>query len=451
MPTTDRKIGRYLLLEPIGRGAMGVVYRAEDPLIHRVVAVKVLHAGMGLEPERLFVARERFRREAQAAGGIDHPHIVRIFDVGDDKESGELYIVMEYLSGPSLERMIEEATLTIDRSVEIIGQIASGLDAAHERQIVHRDVKPSNILFTERGTAKIVDFGITQIASSSLTQDLSKLGTPAYMSPEQVNGRPLDARADLFSLGVLSYEVLTGKKPFGGTDLMAIAYAISHEDPVRISVANTQLPPSLDRVFALMMAKDPDDRFRSGSVFHEAVVRCLNEAGPTRRPARAVSRRRSNRTPWTFAGAVLVMVAALAAYSGRELISSKTPPVSAAVHAPVPAIKPKPPVSAVKAPVPTAKLTISLTHRVRNGTLAVTLDGRAIFNERFSKARLAIAQTTTWDPVQVTAGSHRISAKLTAEDGSTYVSGVSAIELPRAGETTLRIKVKGDKLVVETS
>jgi len=207
---------------------MGIVYRAEDPLIHRTVAVKVLHAGRGLSEEQVRIARERFRRESQAAARIDHPNVIRVFDAGEEDKTGEMYIVMEYLSGPSLEDLINGAELGLDKAAEIIGQIASGLDAAHAQGLVHRDIKPSNILFNEAGAAKIVDFGITQVASSSLTQDMTRLGTPAYMSPEQVNGRLLDARADLFSLGVLSYEMLTGSKPFAGTDAVSVAYAIAH-------------------------------------------------------------------------------------------------------------------------------------------------------------------------------------------------------------------------------
>jgi serine/threonine-protein kinase len=436
-------IGRYDRLEPIGRGAMGIVYRAHDPLIHRTVAVKVLHAPKGLDPQQFFVARERFRREAQAAGGIDHPHIVRIFDVGEDEATGELYIVMEYLAGSSLESRISRADLDLDTSVAIIGQIASGLDAAHEREIVHRDVKPSNVLFSERGAAKIVDFGITQVASSSLTQDMSKLGTPAYMSPEQVNGKPIDRRADLFSLGVLAYEILTGKKPFAGSDLVSIAYAITHTEPIPVSGANPILPQSLDRVFSLMMAKDPADRFASGTAFHEAIVRCLREDAMARQPALVRGAPLRKRALWGLAGAAALAAAVLSVVLGRAPAEPAATGTTTAAAPPLPA--PVPP----KPAVVTTKATFSLTHRIRQGTLVVSLDGVAIFREEFSKAKMAISQTTTWDPVKVSAGKHTLKAKVIGADGRTYQSDVYAVQLPRSPAATFRIRFKDGKLVVQ--
>ena len=176
LSTTERRIGRYVLLEPVGRGAMGIVYRAEDPHIHRAVAVKVLPTADGLTPQQVGIARERFIREAQAAGSIDHSNVIRIFDVGEVDETGEMYIVMEFVSGSSLEKTLQEEDLGLVRAVELIGQIASGLDAAHAQGIIHRDIKPSNILLTGEGTAKIADFGITRVESSCLTQDMRSWG-----------------------------------------------------------------------------------------------------------------------------------------------------------------------------------------------------------------------------------------------------------------------------------
>jgi len=253
--TITQRIGRYILLETVGRGAMGVVYRAEDPVIHRTVAVKVLHTVSGLTAQQIDLARERFSREGQVLGSIDHPNIIRVFDVGEDPESGEMYIVMEFVSGPTLETVIADETLDRERIVTIVGQLASGLDAAHARGVIHRDIKPSNIILTQDGTAKLADFGITLVESSALTQDMRELGTPAYMSPEQVQGRVLDSRADLFSLGVLTYEMLTGRKPFAGPDIVAIAHAIAHGTPDPVSEANPALPQALDPVLQRILAK----------------------------------------------------------------------------------------------------------------------------------------------------------------------------------------------------
>ncbi|HEX4824194.1 MAG TPA: serine/threonine-protein kinase [Candidatus Polarisedimenticolaceae bacterium] len=462
MGMSGERIGRYVRLDPIGRGAMGVVYRAEDPLIHRTVAIKVLHPARGLAPDQAYIIRERFRREAQAAGCIDHPHIVRIFDVGEDEASGEPFIVMEYLAGGSLDERIAEGSLGVDLSLAIIGQIASALDAAHERDLVHRDVKPSNILFTERGAAKIVDFGITQIASSSLTQDLAQLGTPAYMSPEQVAGRPLDARADLFSLGILSYEILTGTKPFTGGDVVAIAHAIAHNDPIPISKANPQLPASLDRIFGLMLSKEPADRFASGTAFHEALVRCLGE-----REARLTPRASQKRTSlWPLTAAMLLAGVAFFAWHAGRGGSAEPPAAPAAKTVPAPpapvAAKPKTPSptpppapapkrAAPKAPVGTSETTISFTHRIREGRLVVVLDGTRILNEAFTKSRLTVSQTTVWDPVKVAAGTHSVRAQVVGHDGATYTSDACTIDFPKSASTAIRIKMKGDKLLVQPS
>jgi serine/threonine protein kinase len=434
---------------------MGTVYRAEDPFIRRTVAIKVLHAAMGSTTQDIGIARERFKREAQSAGGIDHPNIVRILDVGDDSESGEMYIVMEFLPGPSLEKMLQSSELHVERSVEIIGQIASGLDAAHARGIVHRDIKPSNILLTKDGTAKLVDFGITHVVSSTLTQDLGEVGTPAYMSPEQVTGRNLDARADLFSLGVLSYEILVGKRPFLGTDAVSIAYAVAHAQPIPISAANPQLPPALNAVFDRILAKNPADRFESGREFHDSLRAALSIKGDDRSARPVKISRRPRPVVWGLAVvAALVACAVLALSKGDRTISegeiSKgdlTIPPSPSPPLPSRPVVAKPPAS--RPPVPMANVTISLAHRVRGGTLVVSLDGVPIFMERFSTPKMALIQTTTWDPLRAPAGEHKLKARVTGDNGKTYVSEAYPIELVRAEATKLRISFKGDTLAIK--
>ena len=494
MSTTKERIGRYILVETVGRGAMGVVYRAEDPVIHRTVAVKVLHTVNGLTPEQIDLARERFSREGQVLGSIDHPNIIRVFDVGEDSESGEMYIVMEFVSGPNLETTLTEGTLDREKAAAIIGQLASGLDAAHARGVIHRDIKPSNILLTEDGTAKIADFGITLVESSALTQDMRELGTPAYMSPEQVLGRILDSRADLFSLGVLTYEMLANRKPFGGADIVSIAHAIAHEKPVPISEANPELPKALDPVLERILAKEPSDRFATGMEFHEALRSCLLDEA-TARPAKPVSGA-PKRPPvaWGIvAVAVLAAAYLLTSWGGRD----EPPPVAPAAPraevstiakaaptagepkratqqpaqkkppAPKPVKKPfaktsephaavktasPPPVPKVPvavAPAPTVDVTISFAHRLRRGTLVVLLDGVAIFNEQFSKAKLAVIQTTVWDPLKAPAGGHTLTARVSAEDGTTYVSDSYKFEFPPERGVELRIGLKGDALTVK--
>ena len=438
---------------------MGVVYRAEDPLIHRTVAIKVLHPPRGLTADQVSIARERFRREAQVAGCIDHPHIIRIYDVGEESESGELFIVMEYLSGPSLEEMINGADLGLNKAAEIIGQIATGLDAAHEQGIVHRDIKPSNILFTDKGTAKIVDFGITQVAASSLTQSMTRLGTPSYMSPEQVTGMLLDSRADLFTFGVLCYEMLTGRKPFVGTDVVSIAYSIAHATPEPVSTANPQLPRSLDEVLSRMLDKEPSHRFRNAREFHQELLASLDRANAARTLAWRPAPPGRSRLFWgvgsaiALAAAVVVFLVAAdkpgAPQAAPAIAAAAAPTRPAATPSRAPAPAPAPP--AAKVVVPTTKLAISLTHRIRRGTLVVSVDGARVFSEDFSKAKLAISQTTTWDPVDVPVGTHKIRARVRAEDGTTYVSDLTTFELARGRELPLRIRFKDEKLTLERS
>jgi len=272
---TLERIGRYALEEEIGHGAMGVVYRAQDPLIQRTVAVKILHLPRALPAERLRIVRERFAREAQTAGILDHPNIVKIFDVGEDETTGEPYIVMEYIPGPSLERLLAENRFDRDRIGEVVAQIASALDCAHARGIIHRDIKPANILFTAEGVPKLNDFGIARVASSDLTQEIRDLGTPVYMSPEQVNGQPITARADLFALGVLCYRLLAGRVPFEGRDAVSIAYQIVHSTPSPPSWVEPSVPGPVDAVMERILAKDPAARYASGREFQEALVQAL--------------------------------------------------------------------------------------------------------------------------------------------------------------------------------
>ncbi len=482
---------------------MGVVYRAEDPVIHRKVAVKVLPTVNGLTPEQTHAARERFSREGRALGCIDHPNIVRVFDVGEDSESGEMYIVMEFVSGPTLESKLREGALGREDAVAIIGQLASGLDAAHACGIIHRDIKSSNILVAEDGTAKIADFGITLMGSSALTQDMRQLGTPAYMSPEQVNGKVLDSKADLFSLGVMTYEILAGRKPFEGVNVVSIVHAIAHAKPIPISVANPELPQALDSVMERILAKEPSDRFATGMEFHAALQACLLDevAGGSAKPVFVAQKRPA--VFWAIA-AVAVLVAAfmLFTWKGRSGAPFPGPPISRAeiptvaevppakaetkaIKPPVPAKPPAPrartkaapaktsphpkvpasggrldavnaepqlpaqKVAPTVAPVPMVDVTISFAHRLRRGTLVVLLDGVAIFNEQFSKAKLAVIQTTVWDPLKAPAGGHTLTVRVNGEDGATYVSDPYKFEFSPEDGIELRIGLKGNALTVK--
>ena len=253
-------IGRYRLLGELGRGAMGVVYRAEDPNIGRTVALKTQRLDIqGEEQEELL---RRLRQEARLAGVLNHPNIVTIYDAGEQDKL--FYIAMEYIEGHTLQSMLKPGVpLPIDQMVEIARQICAGLDYAHARQIVHRDIKPANIMITPEGAAKIMDFGIAK-TGTGMTSAGQVLGTPSYMSPEQVKGKALDGRSDLFSMGVILYEAITGQKPFTGDTITTIIYKIVNEEPLPPREIDLTVHPGLNQVITKALAKKLDQRYQRG-------------------------------------------------------------------------------------------------------------------------------------------------------------------------------------------
>jgi serine/threonine-protein kinase len=264
-----KRIGRYEVIEELGRGAMGVVYKASDPTIGRLVAIKVLSLDSPAETG-IPGARDIFMREARAAGRLSHPGIVTIHDALEDPESRSNYIVMEFIPGRTLESiLLAEPSVGIERALDITRQIAEALDYAHRQQIIHRDLKPANILLTEDGRVKITDFGIAKIAArEGAARTVAIMGTPAYMSPEQVTGGEVDARSDVFSLGILLYLMLVGQKPFAG-DTAAVMFKIVYEDPILPSRLNAQLTTGHDYLVLRCLAKDRTKRYASAREFLE--------------------------------------------------------------------------------------------------------------------------------------------------------------------------------------
>jgi|GEM_PF-5699018 len=260
------RFGKYQLLELLGTGGMGAVYKAVDPHIGRTVALKLLAPGMQQNAE----LRERFLREARAAGRLQHPNIVVIHDLGE--EAGELYIAMEFLEGETLaEQLKQRRSLPVPEAVEVMAQVAKGLHYAHERGVVHRDVKPHNIMITRDGLAKIVDFGIARAGDQRLTKTGQVMGTVFYMSPEQINGRPLDGRSDVFSAGVVLYEMLTGRVPFEGESTGATMMKIIMEPTPPLRMLAPLSPPELEKVVMTALAKQPDERYASAAAFAKAL------------------------------------------------------------------------------------------------------------------------------------------------------------------------------------
>ncbi len=253
-----KKLGKYEVVGELGHGAMGVVYRARDPIINRLVALKTITAA-GVDDRNML---ERFYREAQSAGGLQHPNIVTIYDMGD--EGGVPYIAMELIEGENLEQLISRRT-PIPLSLKIVyaTQACSAFDYAHKRGIVHRDIKPGNIMVNKDGTVKVVDFGIARVLETSKTQTGMLIGTFAYMSPEQYHGEHADERSDIWSFGVLLYELLCLQRPFAGTTPAALMHSICSQEPSPLRSVSPDIPEELETVMCKLLQKSPDDRFQS--------------------------------------------------------------------------------------------------------------------------------------------------------------------------------------------
>jgi serine/threonine protein kinase len=282
--------GRYEILSELGRGAMGVVYKARDPRINRVVAVKTVSlAGQPPEEEREY--RERFFREAEAAGRLSHPGIVTIFDVGEEPETRIPYIVMEFVGGQSLDKLLSRGNhkLPVETALQLVFELAEALDCAHGQGVVHRDLKPANILMTEDGHAKIADFGVAKLNLANHTLAGRALGTPAYMSPEQLNGEAVDGRSDLFSLGVILYTVLTGYRPFQGNSAITVSFKVVNRDPIPATLLDTELPEGLDHIIQRAMAKDPAERYQSGAELVQDIQTLQEGRNPAKKAKHASS------------------------------------------------------------------------------------------------------------------------------------------------------------------
>ena len=252
------QLGRYEIIRELGHGAMGVVYKARDPLIDRIVAIKTIFLDLSTTESAAF--EQRFYREAKSAGRLNHSNIVTIHDVG--KSNTIAYIAMEFLDGQSLREILDSGVvLPPEKIADIVAQVADGLAFAHEKGIVHRDIKPSNIMVSESGSVKITDFGIALLPTGSRTMAGNVFGSPKYMSPEQVMGRSVDGRADIFSLGTVLYEMLTGFPPFFGGDLNAVIDQVINQTPPAPSRRNKGVAPVFDHIVAKSMAKNPDDRY----------------------------------------------------------------------------------------------------------------------------------------------------------------------------------------------
>ncbi len=277
MSATINYIGKYRIKSEIGRGAMGVVYKGHDPIINRYVAIKTL-TRHGSDPDADELSA-RFKREAQAAGRLNHPGIVSVYDYG---EEGDLtFIAMELVEGNSLTELSKQKVqLTISEISNLIIQVLEALHYAHSKGVVHRDIKPSNIMRTASGEIKITDFGIARIESSELTQFGTVIGTPGYMSPEQLQGHPVDNRSDIFSCGILFYELLTGEAAFSATNITSTMYKVVHTELPPASKICPGVPASFDPVLSKALEKIPDDRYSNAQIFADAINAISSDGHP---------------------------------------------------------------------------------------------------------------------------------------------------------------------------
>lgn len=279
-------LGRYEIERELGKGAMGTVYLGRDPKINRVVAIKTLALSQEFEGRELDQVKERFFREAETAGRLNHPSIVTIYDAGEEHDLA--YIAMEYLEGKDLTHYIgAKKPMSLAMALHVIGQVADALDYAHKQKVVHRDIKPANIMYNETDdSVKVTDFGIARITASSKTKTGVVLGTPSYMSPEQLAGERVDGRSDLFSLGVTFFEMLTGQQPFTGDSMAALMYQIANAKHPDVTRIRSNLPGCLRAIFDRLLHKNPDKRYQSGDELRQALLKCLGSAADKERKAR---------------------------------------------------------------------------------------------------------------------------------------------------------------------
>ena len=474
MPKT---IGRYEILEEVGRGSMGVVYRARDPRIGRTVALKTIAFSFPLGPGEEEEFLQRFYHEAQVAGRLNHPNIVTIYDVGEKGAGGDAYIAMEFVTGTNLHELLAGGgRLPLLQVADVMEKLAQALDFAHENGVVHRDIKPANILLTESGQPKVLDFGIARLAAGGLTRPGKFFGTPNYMSPEQVVGAEIDGRTDQFSLGIILYQLLTGEKPFVGDSVTAISYQVVNVDPPPPSKLNPALRPPFDRIIRKTLAKNASDRYaRCQDLTNDlkAAVTEWRDSSEQSTPPTLVSRdqARGDSTGPAAAGvhgitflaprlsrlfgsggtplglgwlAFLICLVLLASApfllyrspggraTGSQPLGLLTAPASAGSRAAPPAtglaglaVAPGP---TVVDPAQAGRLRLTLVHRFSSGRIEVRLDGASLLGERLKggSGKSRFVRTLPVPP-----GSHRVEVRVISGHNFDDVEGIQGDFRPR--------------------
>ena len=286
-----QRIGKYDIVGKLGQGAMGEVFRAHDPVLNRAVAVKRITAGLDADE----MVRKRFQREAQSAALLSHPNIITVYELGF--EGDQLFMAMELLDGIDLKHALTARQMTLDEKIGVVQQICEGLAFAHSHEIVHRDLKPANIHILPGGRVKIMDFGLARLSGSEMTTTGMVMGTPHYMSPEQVKGQKADARSDIFALGCLFYELLAGRKPFDAESMHGVLYKIMQEEPVPLREAAPGTPEALAHIVEKALAKNPDERFPSAGDLLIALRQARSVTPSGRGPERPADHERGHAAP----------------------------------------------------------------------------------------------------------------------------------------------------------
>jgi serine/threonine-protein kinase len=475
--TPPKAFGRYEVQEEIGRGMMGIVYRATDPVLGRTVALKTINVAFSLAEAERTVYEKRFLNEARVAAAFAHPGIVVVHDVGWDTATGTPYVALEFLKGRTLaDIMAQGDPLPWERALRITARLASALQYAHAQGVVHRDVKPTNIMISPEGDPKIMDFGIAKVPHSQLTAAGEFFGTPSYMSPEQISAHPVDGRSDLFSLGAVLYLMLTGKRAFDGDTVPAILNSVSHRHPPPPGRVVPGLPADVDYLVSRALAKDPADRFADGITFAEDIEDVLSGRPPRHRGAwkspegaestlaqrvmpRPLPETMDLSQPETAPGRSQVVTAP---YGGTDLISKRDfiavgilaalgllaalalprinrPPSAPARPTPAPNTsrpatidrgssplslasvepKPLPSVSPSVVAAKPARLALSVEHPFKNGTLRVLVDGRQEMELALeSRRKLGFMGSRRGEhaaAVDVPAGNHNIRVEVKAD------------------------------------
>jgi serine/threonine protein kinase len=438
-----QQLGRYEIVAELGRGAMGAVFRARDPRIERTVAVKTISVPASDASSREEY-RQRFFREARAAGRLAHPGIVTIYDVGEDEATQTPFIVMEFVDGQVLNELAAATAngrISLESALDLLRQVALALDYAHSQGIVHRDIKPANIIVTKDLRAKIADFGIAKVSLAEVTLAGHVLGTPAFMSPEQLSGKPIDGRSDLFSLGAIAYWLLTGDKPFKGASITEVCIQVATHDPRPATELDPALSPDVDHILGRALAKDPDQRYQRG----KDVAADIQDLLSGRRPRSLASEEQTQVLP----AAEGTTLAPPSLPGGNSITSSQHPGAGVRVAPP----SANPPAGSRPAG---KRRRVAILYSVVGALLALV--AVALFAASFNRALPADLQIVGQYPFrsaevyiwvdgdlryhdELRAGSHpRLHPKLS---GAMHVSGGAiALTLPvRAGPHVVRVRV----------